>query len=475
MVSRTCWIYSEQELTLRAIEVIKSIKKENGYDDVKFLDVNVHGKPSNGKVLVFGSRAPEGVWEGVEFIHTYSIAQIMAKANAATVLTSSLQLYFNGVHKPPVDSNWIVGRSNAKFYLSDWDFDAPTAIDIETSGNLGETHTPEEVEIISVAFYQEGRRPLVIVSPDSDSEGSPPLWPDQLENLSELLPKFTKAIYHNGKFDTRVLNRVLGIKLCVWFDTMLAHHVLNHAAGMHGLKELAQRYLGAPEWEADLKKYTKGGGYYELIPFSELLKYNGWDVYWTYQLWKLFAPQIEIDENNQKAFMFEMAVADTLLNVEMNGIPFHVENSNLLKEENELRMSPLLTAMRKYASDAKFNPNSHQQVKRVLENVYHISVQSTKKEVLEELAAIYEGEEVSMWCSMLLEYRGLAKQNSTYVDGWGKHARKLPGDTQKRVRPTFLVHGTSTGRLSSTSPNAQNVPRNKTVRKIVTLEGNNDA
>ena len=92
MVNLVCWVYSEQELTLRAIEVIKSIKKENGYDDVKFIDVNVHGKPSNGKVLVFGSRAPEGVWEGVEFVHTYSIAQIMAKANAATVLTSSLQL-----------------------------------------------------------------------------------------------------------------------------------------------------------------------------------------------------------------------------------------------------------------------------------------------------------------------------------------------------------------------------------------------
>ena len=58
MVNLVCWVYSEQELTLRAIEVIKNIKEENGYDNVKFLDVNVHGKPSNGKVLVFGSRAP---------------------------------------------------------------------------------------------------------------------------------------------------------------------------------------------------------------------------------------------------------------------------------------------------------------------------------------------------------------------------------------------------------------------------------
>ena len=472
MVDRVCWVYSDQELTLRAIEVIRDIKKENNYEDVKFLDVTVHGKPSPGsKVLVFGSRAPEGVWEGVEFIHTYSVAQIMAKANAVTVLTSSLQLYFNGVHEVP---DWM---RPAGYILSTctpdalgFDYDKPTAIDIETSGNLGKTHTPEEVEIISVAMYQGGPVPVVYHKIADDGVTSAPLHPTVLQMLAQELPKFTKAIYHNGKFDTRVLNRVLGIKLCVWFDTMLAHHVLNHAAGMHGLKELAQRYLGAPEWETGLKKYTKNGGHYELIPFSELVKYNGWDVYWTFQLWKLFAPQIERDENNQKAFMFEMAVADVLLNVEMNGIPFHAENSNLLKEANEQRMTVLLTSLRKCARNATFNPNSPQQVKKVLNEQYDCGVSGTSEAILQDIIDTFSGKEVSLWCEMLLEYRGLSKQNSTYVDGWGKHARQLPGDDQKRVRPTFLVHGTSTGRLSSTSPNAQNVPRDKAVRKIVTLE-----
>lgn len=468
MVDLVCWVYSDQELTPRAIEVIRDIKKENNYENVKFLDVTVHGKPSPGsKVLVFGSRAPEGVWEGIEFIHTYSVAQIMAKANAVTVLTSSLQLYFNGVHEVPEN---FAPRWSSRFDAS-WDFDAPTAIDIETSGNLGKTHTAEEVKVLSVAFYQEGREPLVIMNPHPEPSGElAPISHFELGHLKDVLPKFTKAIYHNGKFDTRVLNRVLGIKLCVWFDTMLAHHVLNHAAGMHGLKELAQRYLGAPEWETGLKKYTKNGGHYELIPFSELVKYNGWDVYWTFQLWKLFAPQIELDENNQKAFMFEMAVADVLLNVEMNGIPFHTENSNLLKELNESRMSSLLASLRGYANNTTFNPNSPQQVKQVLNLQYGLMVQSTAEAVLQEIIDINTGREVGMWCEMLLEYRGLSKQNSTYVDGWGKHARQLPGDDQKRVRPTFLVHGTSTGRLSSTSPNAQNVPRDKSVRKIVTLE-----
>lgn len=474
MDTRICWIYCEQELTPRAIEVIRDIKKENGYEDVRFLDVSdpKNGRPGPGsRVLVFGSTAPSGVWEGVEFIHTYSVAQIMAKPNAATVLTSGLQLYFNGRHVVPDFIRPIGFISSASTpSIIGYNYDAPTAIDIETSGNLGKTHTPEEVEIISVALYQEGCVPIVYHNMSDDASTSDPLHPRMLAALARELPKFTKAIYHNGKFDTRILNRVLGVKLCVWFDTMLAHHVLNHAAGDHKLKHLAQRYLGAPEWEAELSKYTKGGGHYELIPPHKLVEYNGWDVYWTFQLWKLFAPQIESDEDNQKALLFEMSVADMLLDVEMAGIPFDAESANLLLESNEQEMAVTLAEMRRMSNSPEFNPNSPKQVKDILWRSFNMIVASTNEAALQEIIDTYHDKNVARWCTLLLDYRGMSKQNSTYALGWGKHARKLECDRQKRVRPTFLVHGTSTGRLSSTSPNCQNMPRNKAVRKVVSLE-----
>lgn len=472
MANLVCWVYSEQELTPRAIEVIRDIKSENGYGDVKFLDVNIHGTPGPGsKVLVFG-RIPDGVWDGIEFIQTYSIAQIMSKANAATVLVASLQLYFQGVHQVPSGLRpWCYTSSSSTPKLIGFDYDKPTAIDIETDGNLGVTHTPEEVNIISVALYQEGMAPTVYAISEPGNGGTSPLHPRMLEMLAEELPKFTKPIYHNGKFDTRVLNRILGVKLCVWFDTMLAHHVLNHAAGMHGLKELAQRYLGAPEWEADLKKYTKGGGHYELIPRGKLVEYNGWDVYWTFQLYKLFAPHIELDEDNEKAFLFEMSVADMLLDVEMNGIPFSFDESNKLISANSIELGKLLGTLRFLSGKHDFNPNSPKQVKDILNDRFKVAVSSTNEATLTEIVQEHgELSSVGHWCGYLLEYRGLAKQTSTYAEGWAKHARKLPGDRQARVRPTFLVHGTSTGRLSSTAPNAQNVPREKKVRKIVTIE-----
>lgn len=463
MENRICWIYSDQELTPRAIDTIRRIKKENGYEDVKFKEATSF--VTGDKVLVFGSRAPEGMWEGIEFIHTYSIAQIMAKANAVTVLTASLQMYFNGKHEPGVIPVWntVIDR---------WEFDVPTAIDIETSGNLGVTHTPEEVELLSVALYQETDRrinPVTIMNNDGGIEGTVPLSQLQIEHLSRVLPKFTKAIYHNGKFDTRVLNRILGVKLCVWADTMLMHHTLNHAAGMHGLKELAQRYLGAPDWEAGISKFTKGGGHYELIPFNELVKYNGWDVYWTYQLWKLFAPQIEVDDDYIMTYEFELAIADMLLDVEMAGIPFSASAAEALESENLLKMEEELAVLREVAGE-NFNPNSPKQVKSVLNDTFACAVASTNEATLQQVIEQNEGRGVATWCTSLLEYRGLAKQNSTYAKGWGKQARQLDGDEQLRVRPTFLVHGTSTGRLSSTGPNAQNMPREKRVRSIVRIE-----
>jgi DNA polymerase-1 len=294
-----------------------------------------------------------------------------------------------------------------------------------------------------------------------------------LRALALDLPKFTKGIYHNGKFDTRVLNRVLSkalnvdVKLNVWFDTMLAHHVLNHAAGMHGLKPLCQMYFGAEEWEADLKKYTRAGGHYELIPNYLLVDYNGADVYWTYRLWEFLAPQIEMDENNQTAFELEMQAAKMLLEMEAVGIPFHTGEANDLKRLKEADHGVSLDVLRDLTVNEKFNPNSPKQVKEELKKM-GVDVPSTGVKELEELrGTVADYTWLAVFIDNLLICRKASKVIGTYVNGWAKHER------DGRVRPTFLVHGTSTGRLSSTGPNAQNVPRDKAIRKIVTLyEGN---
>lgn len=420
---------------------------------------------SDLRILVFG-RGPDHRTYNGSFVFTYSIAQIMSKANAASVLAAALRQFVMEPDPIPfTEPQWSFNAGNVR----GMDFSKPTAIDIETDGLLGETHTPEEINIISVAFYQEGKAPLVITGQwDADDGRTKTFRPEEYATLRELLPKFEYAIYHNGKFDIRVMNRFFGITLVNSFDTMLAHHVLNIAAGDHKLKTCARRYLGAPEWEEDLGKYTKGGGHYELIPTPVLARYNGWDVYWTFKLWEFFAPQIASDDNNVMAFQLEMAAANFLLSVEQYGIPFDdsyaSEYSRTLGSVMELkllRLRRILVDKHMHKGDT-FNPNSPMQVKQALAT-FGFYPANTKEETLIKLQEQSRDEGFTQFIDTLIEFRKASKTKGTYADGWKSKSR------MGRVHPTFLVHGTSTGRLSSTGPNAQNVPRDKTVRKLVTI------
>jgi len=83
-------VYSDQDLSPRAMDVIRAVV-DDAYPEHK---ITFNGWTGNRmqKVLVLG-RAPDGGWENVEFVYTYSIAQIMSKANAASVLASALRQF----------------------------------------------------------------------------------------------------------------------------------------------------------------------------------------------------------------------------------------------------------------------------------------------------------------------------------------------------------------------------------------------
>lgn len=458
-------LYTEQEVYPKTKDIIKGIVKEGFPDyDIRFLTAS---PVVDRKVLVLGKITKDGWPKDVEYVHTYSVAQILTKANAATVLCAGVRRFVQEPEKIPFLSPTFTASSQ---YTNQFNYDEPIAIDIETSGNLRKTHTPEEVELLSIAFYQPGHTPLVVVSHREDGTDTVThtFEAHELKGLARELVKFNKPVYHNGKFDIRILERLLGVKLTNWFDTMLAHHVLNQAAGDHKLKHLAQLYLGAPEWEKDLSKYTKGGGHYELIPRNLLVQYNGYDVYWTYKLYELFAPQIEADEEAEKAFFLEMQAADFLLDVEKYGIPFDTEyamvyGGTLLQEKDDY-----LLVLRAYAADNTFNPGSPIQVKKFLAK-HGVTVTTTDEDMMHELLKQYpDNKLITSFVRELLNYRKASKMYSTYVKGWSDAER------EGRVHPTFLVHGTSTGRLSSTGPNAQNFPRDKRVRRLVAVSGVRD-
>lgn len=438
-------VYSDQELTPEAAEVINAVINSefpkgtfNLYPaDIRFTS----GEPA----LVFG-KLPIDAHPGTQYIHTYSIAQIMSKPNAASALVAALQ-QFGGT---PINVyNGTPIRIYSPVSIANYDFDQPIVVDIETSGNL-DMETPEDVKLLSIGFYQPGYPPMVLLA-----SGIYPVT----ETLRNWLRQIKKPIFHNAKFDVRVLENQTGVRMKPYFDTMLAHHVLNQGAGQHALKPLARRYLGAPEWEKDLSKYTRGGAYYEYIPDDLLVEYNGWDVYWTYRLYEYLKPLIDADENAQSVLLLEMSASDFLLDVERRGFKVDVPYALKLEKEMSLDVTRLEHRL-KTIVDPAYNPGSWQQTKTFLSNLGHY-VTSTNEESLTELKAKTNDLMTITFIDTLLEYRGVKKALKTYVQGALDKA-----DFGERVHTTFLIHGTTTGRLSSTGPNIQNIPRDKKFRSL---------
>lgn len=443
-------VYSEQLLTADAMVVINEVLKEFPTNTFAFSpwdrSKGVPGIPGS-KILVFGTISDIAIQDFLhirnEPIYTYSVAQVTTKANAASVLKASLnQFYVNSKVHPKK----MVYRAS----MTNFNMEAPIAIDVETAGNL-DTETPEQVGLLTVSFYQEGSGVFV--------------WRHDLHTIAilrEYLSRVKLGIWHNGKFDIRVLEANTGVRLCIYFDTMLAHHVLNQGAGDHKLKNLARRYLGAPEWEKDLSKYTVGGAYYENIPMDLLVEYNAWDVYWTYELWKFLEPQILADENISNAYLLEVSASDMLMEVERYGFAVDRTYLNNLEVTLTLEKDAVLMQLRAILLDASFNPGSWQQVQKALTKLSGIYYTASTDE--KSLAALRKSNSYApahIFIDKLLEYRKVSKSLSTYVIG--VQNRVTPKD---RIHTTFLIHGTSTGRLSSSGPNIQNIPRDKKFRSI---------
>lgn len=460
------YVYVEQDATPRFYELVKAIREELGITNPVFPYHAGIALPPSVPVIVFG-KVTDPDYTHTNNIYTYSPAQVMSKANAVTVVGAAFKLAARttpNVPHGPENGVEVIYQDNPR-KAWEWAYDEILAepevvIDIETSGNIkAGTVDDDDVELLSIAFYLPNAGKSIVFQ--GDYYGGYRC----ITCFAKFLVFYTgKSIYHNGKFDTRVLNRLgreLNVQAPVDEDTMLMHHVLYQAAGMHGLKQLCKAYFNAPDWEAEGKKYTKGGGHFENIPFEKLALYNGLDVYWTYVLYQHLRPMIDADDNAIRAYDLELQASAFLLRVEQRGIPFDTGAAESLQTECEDAMARELAVMRLLTAQEKFNPNSPKQVKEFLVSTGH-EVSGTSVQVLEELKAdLHDSDPASMFIESLLHYRKNAKIASTYVKGW------MSKERDGLVHPTFLVHGTSTGRLSSTSPNSQNLPRNKKVRSIV--------
>ena len=154
------------------------------------------------------------------------------------------------------------------------------------------------------------------------------------------------------------LSKRLAINVYHHEDTLLMHFVLDNLAGEHGLKPLARRWLRAADWDSDAKSYLKHGAYFENIPRDKLYRYNIYDAYWTYELYKYFKPMIDKAPDFYK---HRMRVTRVLHDVQMNGVAVSFTALDELEEKYNRQCDEHLAILKKLAGE-DFNPQSPKQI-----------------------------------------------------------------------------------------------------------------
>ena len=288
--------------------------------------------------------------------------------------------------------------------------------------------------------------------------------PDQLD-LNKELQGFRKAIEQNQhklvgqnlKYDLPVLKNH-GFTIDNFLaDTMIMSYVFNSVGSRHGLDNLAKNYL---DYETIKYDEITGTGKNK-ISFSKVnidlaTNYAAEDADVTLRLYEFFSPKIRSEKKLESLLTdLEYPVLKVLLGMENNGVK--IDQKMLVDYSKELskRLEKLVNKAFSLSGE-EFNLDSPKQLLEILFNKLNLPVikktpkgqPSTNEETLQKLAEDYELPRV------ILEYRGLAKLKSTYTDSL---VNMIHTNTE-RVHTSYQQAVTSTGRLSSTEPNLQNIP-----------------
>jgi DNA polymerase-1 len=393
-------------------------------------------------VLVLGNMPPI---TPINYVKTLSQKQLLSSGSGLTELHAAITRLLTPPTYAPMEYMVIDGDVRFSAAYLTRNLDNIVVVDIETGGNI-KTMLPEELWLLSVALTSGGK--VIVLGEEALARE------DNRKELTRFLTSGVKLIAQNMKFDFRTLSAQLGVQIRGHLDTMLFSHAVNPGARSedHGLKKIAKKYLGAEDWETETSNYVKGKVGYEAIPRHILYEYNAYDAYWTWHLYEYFARAAQGDERIAKIAKFEFRMSNLFQDIERNGVAVDLDYLDVLHADLSAQEEENLVVIREMAGE-KFNPNSPQQVKEFYESI-GVSLKSTAVGKLEELD-FEEGSLGQRFTDSLLAARKITKLKGTYVEGIQKRTHA------GIVYPDFLVHGTSTGRLSSRDPNIQNIPRDE--------------
>ena len=352
------------------------------------------------------------------------------------------------------------------------------AVDIETR-----RVELEDNRLLAIGFCGEENHAIIISS----------FTERVLEELNKLLSRKDAIwVWQNGKFDVTRLEWLSDGIVCdarVDEDTMLMHYVgINERRGTHGLKELGVLFLHAPKWDDELDRIKKeycrehrirlADFTYDQFDPKLLKRYLSYDAIATFRLGR-FLPTL-MRENSHFIYRKLIEASGAYGRMELNGVRIDTDYLEELEFNLERKIKIAEQEVRKVVveeglwepmqyqrdtgarvtSNTPFNIKSPKMLQWLLEKVLNRKIAGTDKKVMEDLFNEV-GDEYPI-INAIRELRKGSKYMDTYVQGFRDLlCRDL------RIRGTYNLHGTETGRLSSSNPNMQNIPRDKTIKNLI--------
>lgn len=320
-------------------------------------------------------------------------------------------------------------------------------IDIETTGL---NRFKDEITWIGVGFSEEIGSDIHIKTFDYSKPEDVKAF---LQAVKRMRANQMKTILQNGKFDTLFLEEKLGIRLPISEDIMLMGTAYDLAAE-HGLKPMAQKYLGVPDWDIGTKDKKSGK--------SKIIRpYLRKDVRYT---WELFCFFMKHMSSEQFKIYYRLLKPAYLMyrDVERNGAYVDIPAlRQVRKKYADLEKEALARLNAQY----RINWNSSGQVAEVLFEKEGLPVLKKSKKtgkpsadasVLKRLAA--KGHKLPQ---QILEYKAANTLNKMFLNRW-----ETDLGPDKRIHPSFNLTNVVSGRTSCQNPNLQQVPRTKDVRAV---------
>lgn len=299
--------------------------------------------------------------------------------------------------------------------------------------------------------------------------------------------------WQNGKFDCGRLKYLCNLDARIDQDTMLQHYVqINERRGSHGLKDLGQLYLQAPPWDDQLDKIKKDWCRqnkvplkqftYDLIPTSTLIPYMQRDTIATRRLRPLFA-QLARPESE---FIYGKLIeaSNVYKDIEVTGHYIDLDYLEQLEYDLEVQLrketekmnsavqyfwNPMLYVKMTGAKSVpkEFSMKSPKQLKWMLQEAVGYPLNSTDADTIKMLVKDVERGKITDQHSVdFITSIGKVRKYNKYMDTYVQGLREVMCRDQ-RIRGTFNLHGTETGRLSSSNPNMQNIPRDAMIKNIL--------